>query len=107
MTNIVSDKPNGSTGEFFGFTQPHVLDSSTASTTRPRPDADSTAPTRSKRGAGPPRGASPTRRVMAKMNSTSTTSPTNTTRQVSSVVAHPPRMGPTAMPAPATPPITA
>jgi hypothetical protein len=34
------------------------------------------------------------------------TSPTNTTRQLSSVVAHPPMIGPTAMPAPATPPIT-
>ena len=31
------------------------------------------------------------------------TSPTNTTRHVSTVVAHPPTMGPTAIPAPATP----
>ncbi len=31
----------------------------------------------------------------------------NTIRQVSSVVAQPPRIGPIAMPAPATPPITA
>ena len=35
-----------------------------------------------------------------------TTSPTKTTRQLSSVVAQPPRIGPTAMPAPATPPST-
>ena len=35
------------------------------------------------------------------------TSPTNTIRHVSTVVAHPPTMGPTAIPAPATPPMTA
>ncbi len=43
--------------------------------------------------------------VMARMNSTRATSPTNTIRHDSSVVAHPPRMGPMAMPAPATPPM--
>ena len=41
------------------------------------------------------------------MIATRTTSPANTTRHDSSVVAQPPTMGPTAIPAPATPPITA
>ena len=41
------------------------------------------------------------------MPATITTSPMNTTRHVSSVVAQPPRIGPMAMPAPATPPSTA
>ena len=36
-----------------------------------------------------------------------TTSPAKTNRHVHSVVTQPPRIGPTAMPAPATPPMTA
>ena len=103
----MSDRPNGSTGESFGFTQPHVLDWSTPSTTMPRPLADSAVPTPSSRGLAPLRGASAMKRVVARMNATSTTSPANTTRHDSSVVAQPPTIGPTAMPAPATPPITA
>ena len=47
------------------------------------------------------------KRVVARMKATSTTSPANTTRHESSVVAQPPTIGPTAIPAPATPPITA
>ena len=55
--------------------------------------------------AGP--GASFTFRVMSRMKAAMKTSPTNTIRQVTSVVAQPPTMGPTAIPAPATPPMTA
>ena len=61
----------------------------------------------SSRGFGPVRTASATNWVMARMKITRTTSPTNTTRHDSSVVAQPPRIGPMAMPAPATPPMTA
>ena len=107
ITNTVREKPNGSTGESFGFSSPHVLDCRVPRTIIPSPAAASTLPTRSRRGAGPVRGLSFTRGVMARMKATSTTSPTKTIRQESSVVAQPPRMGPMAMPAPATPPITA
>ena len=107
MTKIVSEKPNGVMGESFGSIQPHVVDCSTPRTIAPRPVADRTLPTTSRRGFGPLRSASPTKRTIARMPRTMTTSPTKTTRQVSSVVAQPPRIGPMAMPAPATPPITA
>ena len=61
----------------------------------------------SSRGLGPLRRASATNRVMTKIPITRTTSPAKTTRQLSTVVAQPPTIGPTAMPAPATPPMTA
>ena len=82
MTNNVSDKPNGSTGEFFGLTQPHVLDCRTAEDDQ-TPSRRRTAPRRRCRAAepGPLRGASATCRVMARMNTDQNTSPTNTTRQ--------------------------
>ncbi len=101
------DRPAGSIGESFGCTQPHVLDWSTPSTITPRPPADNAVPMTSSRGFGPLRGASAMKRVVNRMNATRTTSPANTTRHDSSVVAQPPTIGPTAMPAPATPPITA
>ena len=107
MTKSVSEKPKIVMGEFLGLTHPQVLDSSTPNTNSPRPAAESTEPTTSSFGAGVGPGASFTLRVMNKMKPAMKTSPTNTTRHVSSVVAHPPTMGPTAMPAPATPPITA
>ncbi len=61
----------------------------------------------SSRGLGPVRTASATYFVIRRMPITMTTSPTNTTRHDSWVVAQPPRIGPMAIPAPATPPITA
>ena len=108
MTNTVREKPNGSTGESsLGRTQPQVLDCRTPRTTRPRPAADSTVPRKSSFGAGPVRTASATLGVIAKIRATSRTSPAKTIRHEYSVVAQPPRMGPTAIPAPATPPMTA
>ena len=107
MTKRVSEKPKIVMGEFLGLTHPQVLDSSTPNTNSPRPAAESTEPTTSSFGVGVGPGASFTLRVMNKMKPAMKTSPTNTTRHVSSVVAHPPTMGPTAIPAPATPPITA
>ncbi len=103
----MSEKPNGSIGEFFGLTQPQVPACSVARTTAPSPEATSTDPTTSRRGFGPLRGASSTNGVMMRIPITMTTSPTNTTRQLSSVVAQPPTIGPMAMPAPATPPMIA
>ena len=107
MTKRVSEKPKIVMGEFLGLSHPQVLDSSTPNTNRPRPAADRTEPTTSSFGVGVGPGASFTLRVMNKMNAAMKTSPTNTTRHDSSVVAQPPTMGPTAIPAPATPPITA
>jgi hypothetical protein len=107
ITKIVSEKPNTSIGESFGLIHPQVDDCRVPSTTAPRPVATRTLPTTSSLGGVSPVFASPIRWVIARMNSTSTTSPTNTTRQDSSVVAQPPRIGPMAIPAPATPPITA
>jgi len=115
----VAEKPKGSTGESLGATQPQVLDCRVPRTTRPSPVAARTEPTASSLGLAPSEptasslglapsiGVSTTKRTMARMNRTRTTSPANTTRQLSSVVAQPPRMGPMAMPAPATPPMTA
>ena len=107
MTKRVSEKPKIVMGESLGLTHPQVLDSSTPKTNSPRPAAESTEPTTSSFGVGVGPGASFTLRVMNRMKPAMKTSPTNTTRHVSSVVAHPPTMGPTAIPAPATPPITA
>ena len=94
-------------GEFLGLSHPQVLDSSTPRTKSPRPVAESTEPTTSSFGVGVGPGASFTLRVMIRMKPAMKTSPTNTIRHVSSVVAQPPTMGPTAIPAPATPPMTA
>ena len=44
IIQMVSEKPNGVIGEFFGTTQPQVLDCSVPSTMTPRPTADMTAP---------------------------------------------------------------
>ena len=108
MTKTVREKPNGSTGESsLGRTQPQVLDCSTPRTTRPRPVADKTVPTTSSRGAGPVLTASATFGVITRIRATNSTSPAKMIRHEYSVVAQPPRIGPTAIPAPATPPITA
>ena len=58
-------------------------------------------------GAAPVRTASATFGVITRISATSSTSPAKMIRQEYSVVAQPPRIGPTAIPAPATPPITA
>ena len=60
----------------------------------------------SRRGAGPSRRASRTVRIPSRIPIATTTSPAKITRQLSSVVAQPPRIGPTAMPTPETPPRT-
>ena len=108
MRKSVSEKPNGVTGESsFGLIQPHELDCRTPRTTRPRPALDSTLPTRSSFGAGPVRTASATLGVITRISATNSTSPAKMIRHEYSVVAQPPRIGPTAIPAPATPPMTA
>src|SRR4051794_36732655 len=108
MTKTVREKPNGVTGESsLGRTQPQVLDCSTPRTTRPRPAADSAVPTMSSFGAGPVIAASATFGVITRISATRSTSPAKMIRHEYSVVAQPPRIGPTAIPAPATPPITA
>ncbi len=107
MTKRVSEKPKMVIGEFFGLSHPQVLDWRTPKTKMPRPLAESTEPTTSSFGVGSGRGASPTLGVMRRMKATMITSPTKTIRHVTSVVAHPPRIGPTAIPAPATPPMIA
>ena len=107
-TKSVSEKPNGVSGESsLGLIQPQALDCSTPRTTSPRPVADRTVPTMSSFGAGPVRTASTTFGVITRISATSTTSPAKMIRHEYSVVAQPPRIGPTAIPAPATPPITA
>ena len=106
ITNGVSEKPKGSTGELSGISQPQLLACSTPKTTRASPVAESTLPTQSSCGAGPRAAGSRIQRVPKRIPSATTTSPTNTSRQVKSVVTQPPRIGPTAMPAPATPPST-
>ncbi len=106
-TNGASEKPNGSIGEFRGASQPHLLAFSTPKTSKPRPSALRIEPTQSSRGTGPSRGASRTSRGVASTIAVAiTTSPANTRRQVSSVVSQPPRIGPTAIAAPETPPST-
>ena len=107
ITKIVSENPKISTGESFGRSQPQELDCRTPRTTKPSPLAAKKLPKKSSRGTVPVRGVSVIRRLMARMTSTRITSPTKTTRHESSVVAQPPNMGPKAIPAPATPPITA
>ena len=106
ITNGVKAKPKGSIGELRGASQPQLLACRTPKTTRARPDAESTPPTQSSTGGGPSRSGSRISRVPIRIPIATTTSPTKTTRQLSSVVAQPPRIGPTAMPAPATPPST-
>jgi hypothetical protein len=44
ILQMVREKPSGVMGEFFGSTQPQVLDCSVPSTMRPRPAADMTPP---------------------------------------------------------------
>ncbi len=106
ITNRVGAKPNTVNGGFRGWTQPQVPLWSTPRTPRPRPVADSVAPTPSNRGRGPVRGTSLIARLAISIATTTTTSPANTSRQVRYVVTQPPSSGPTAMPAPASPPMT-
>ena len=90
-----------------GSMRPHVLAWRMPSTMAPNALAERTTPSTSSLGFSPSRTASTMYRERARMISTRTTSPAKTTRQLSSVVAQPPTMGPTAMPAPATPPMMA
>ena len=106
ITNGVSEKPKGSTGELSGLSQPQLLACSTPMTISARPIAESTLPTQSSLGLAPSRSGSDSSREPSRIAIATSTSPTNTTRQLSSVVAQPPRMGPTAIPAPAMPPST-
>ena len=103
-----SEKPSGVMGEAsVGSMKPHVLACRMLSTMAPSALAERTMPRTSSLGLAPSRTASTMYRERARMVSTRTTSPAKTTRQLSSVVAQPPTMGPTAMPAPATPPMMA
>jgi hypothetical protein len=106
-TNGVGENPKGAMGACFGTIHPQALARSTPNTINPSPSEDSTTPRRSRRGRSGPAGASPRNRTASRMPRTMTTSPTNTTRQLKAVGAQPPTIGPTAIPAPATPPITA
>jgi hypothetical protein len=45
ITKSVNENPKMVMGEFFGLSQPQVLDSRTPNTKSPRPAADSTEPT--------------------------------------------------------------
>ena len=90
-----------------GSMKPHVLACRMLSTMAPRALAERTMPRTSNLGFSPSRAASTMYRERARMTSTRTTSPAKTMRQLSTVVAQPPTMGPMAMPAPATPPMMA
>ncbi len=105
ITNGVSENPNGSSGELRGLSQPQLLAWITPKTKAPSPSAERTEPTQS-RPEDSVGGGSSTRREPNRIPIATTTSPAKTTRQLSSVVAQPPRIGPTAIPAPATPPST-
>src|SRR5204863_2582961 len=105
-TNGTSENPNGVTGEFRGCSHPQLLAWSTPNTIRPRPRADSTDPTQSNPPVSRSVGGSLRRRLARRIAITTTTSPANTSRHVRLVVTQPPRIGPTAIPAPATPPST-
>jgi len=50
ISHSVPEMPNSSGADGFGSTQPHSPDRSTPKTARPRPTADSTAPTTSRCG---------------------------------------------------------
>ena len=70
MTKRVSEKPNGSIGRVLRLDPaPGARLQDARGRWRPRPAADRTAPTTSRRGLGPVAGASATNRVMARMNS--------------------------------------
>ena len=105
ITNGVNENPNGSIGELRGCSQPQVLASSTPNTTSASPSAHSTAPTRSSSAPGCPLSFG-SRRTASRIAITTSTSPTNTIRHVRFVVTQPPKIGPTAIPAPETPPST-
>ena len=81
MSHSVAEMPNSSGASGLGATQPHTLERSTPNTARPRPAADSATPTRSIRGCCPG-GSSAIRRVSARIPSTISTSPANTSRQL-------------------------
>ena len=87
-----------------GVIRPHELLLRIPNTARPRPSADSPAPTTSsgvRSGRGPSRIL---RTPKARMAITTTVSPANTSRQVQALVTKPPISGPAATPAPAIPP---
>ena len=108
ITNGVSEKPNGSIGELRGRSQPQLLACRTprtisAEAERGEHRAD---PVEARRAARLALGLARSAGCRAGSPIATTTSPAKTTRQLSSVVAQPPRIGPTAIPAPATPPST-
>ena len=106
ITNGASENPNGSTGELRGSSQPQLLACRTPKTISPSPSAESTEPTQSSPAGRSSDSGSRSSRTASRIAITSTTSPTKTTRQEAFVVSQPPRIGPTAIPAPATPPRT-
>ena len=79
---------------------PQLLACSTPKTIRLSPSADSTEPTQSSAGRSPSRAGSRNSRANRRIAITRTTSPANTSRHVRFVVSQPPRIGPTAIPAP-------
>ena len=93
-------------GELALAIQPHVLAWRMPNTKSARPNAESPAPTQSIFGAGLGPSTSTIQPTAATIRRAKITSPTKTYRQSALVVTQPPRMGPTAIPAPATPPIT-
>ena len=81
MSHSVAEMPNSSGASGFGATHPHTLERRTPKTARPNPAAESTTPTKSMRGRFPG-GSSSIRRVIARIPSTISTSPANTSRQL-------------------------
>ena len=82
MSHSTAEMPNSSGASGLGATHPQTLERSTPKTARPRPAADSTTPTRSIRGRSPG-GSSSIRRVSTRIATTISTSPANTSRQLS------------------------
>ena len=84
IRNGTSEKPRGVisvppiVGASSGTSQPHLLLWRMPKTIRPRPVADSAAPTMSSRGGLSGRGADVIRLRTSRMATTMTTSPTNT-----------------------------
>ncbi len=81
ISQSTADIPNSSGASGLGVTHPQTLERSTPKTARPRPAADSPTPTRSIRGRRPG-GSSSIRRASARISTTISTSPANTSRQL-------------------------
>ena len=99
ITNGVSEKPNGVIGELRGASQPQLLACRTPKTRTARPAAERTLPTQSRRRlARPALGLAEQSACRAGCRSRRPPRRRRRCRQVNSVVAQPPRIGPTAMP---------